>query len=217
VGVIRLSYTTTAAIVDLPLLLKQAAALLPDVKILLWESSSAAQKDALLANMLDVGILRPPIDRAKFGAITMRKEHFIAALHKDDPRTKKNRLTIQDFDGQNFIMYSPDDASYSYRALTALFDQARVTPVMVQHIGQNLAILSLVSAGMGAALLPESLSRLALPDLVFRIVCIDVPHSPLEMHMLWRPQNENPVLPSFLRFCKALFDQPSVQKTHRMT
>jgi len=216
-GVIRLSYTTSAAIIDLPLILKQAAAVLPDVKIMLCESSSAEQKEALLANMLDVGILRPPIDRVKFRAITMRNENFIAALHKDDPRTKKGKLTLQDFDGQNFIMYCANGASYSYRMLTALFDQARVTPIMVQHVEHNHAILSLVSAGMGAALVPDSLSILAVPDVVFRKVHIGVPHSPLEMHMLWRPQNENPVLSPFVELCKTLFSRPPyTQKTHRV-
>jgi DNA-binding transcriptional LysR family regulator len=150
-GVLRLAYTATAAFVDLPLILNRAAEALPGVKILLKESVSAIQKDALLADMLDVGIMRPPIDRETFGIVPLRRERFIAALHSSDPRAAKARLSLRDFDKKPFIMYSADGAGYSHRILTALFERAGVDPKYVHHIDQNHTILSLVSAnGRGA-------------------------------------------------------------------
>lgn len=205
-GVLRLAYTATAAFVDLPLILSRAAETLPDVKILLKESVSAIQKDALLADMLDVGIMRPPIDRETFGIIPLRRERLIAALHSSDPRATKARLNLRDFDKKPFIMYSADGAGYSHRILTALFEEAEVNPKYVHHIDQNHTILSLVSARMGAALVPDSLALLAFPNVVFKPVKIDPP-DPLEMFMAWRPQNRNPALAPFLALCRTLFDQ----------
>jgi DNA-binding transcriptional LysR family regulator len=207
-GVLRLSYTATAAFVDLPLILSRAATVLPDVKILLKESVSSIQKDALLADMLDVGIMRPPVDRESFGIIPLRKERFIAALHNGDARASKPRLTLRDFDKRPFIMYSVDGAGYSFRILTAMFEQAGINPKIVHHLDQNHTILSLVSAGLGAALVPDSLALLAFPNVVFKPVKIDPP-DPLEMFMAWRPQNRNPALAPFLSLCRSLFDQSS--------
>jgi len=209
-GVLRLGYTATAAFVDLPLILNRAAVVLPDVKILLKESVSAIQKDALLADMSDIGIMRPPIDRDTFGIISLRRERFIAALHSSDPRASKARLTLRDFDKKPFIMYSADGAGYSFRILTALFEQAEVNPKFVHHLDQNHTILSLVSSGMGAALVPDSLALLAFPNVVFKPVKIDPP-DPLEMFMAWRPQNRNPALAPFLALCRSLYD-PSSRK-----
>jgi DNA-binding transcriptional LysR family regulator len=204
-GVLRLGFTATAAFVDLPLILGRAAIILPDVKILLKESYSLVQKDALLADMLDVAVLRPPVDRTTFGIMPLRRERFIAAIHARDPRADKARLTLRDFDRKPFIMYSADGAGYSFRIITAMFEKAEVNPKYVHHLDQNHTILSLVSAGLGAALVPDSLAMLAVPNVVFKPVKIDPP-DPLEMFMAWRPENRNPALAPFLALCRTLFD-----------
>src|SRR6185437_7593096 len=156
-GVIRLGFTATAAFVDLPLILRHATAALPDVKILLKEGTSAMQRDALLADLLDVAVLRPPIDYGRFQAMRIRNERFVLALHDSDPRARQPRLTLRDLDRRDLIMYSVDGAGYSHRMLTALFDKAGVAPVMIHHLDQNHSILALVSAGLGAAMVPDSL------------------------------------------------------------
>jgi DNA-binding transcriptional LysR family regulator len=203
-GVIRLGFVASAAFVDLPDLLHQAKKELPDVQILLKEMTTAVQKDALLSNMIDVAILRPPIDHGKFGVFRIRTEQFFAALHAKDPRAAKARLTLQDFDGRDYIMYSTEGAGYSHAMLTTMFDQAGVAPVMVHHLDQNHSILSLVSAGLGAAMVAEGVTRLAFENVVYRPVDTE-PARPLEMYMLWRKQNDNPALSAFLALCKSLF------------
>lgn len=203
-GVIRLGFVASAAFVDLPDILRQAKKDLPGIQILLKEGTSKVQKDDLLADMLDVAILRPPIDPTKFEIFRMRTEPFFAALHADDPRTAKAKLTLQDFDRQNFIMYSIDGAGYSYTMLTEMFARAGVAPIMEHYLDQNHSILSLVSAGLGAALVPESLTRLRFENVVFRPVDTE-PARPLETYMLWRKQSDNLALPAFLALCQSLF------------
>lgn len=200
-GVIRLGFVASAGFVDLPVILRRAAEALPDVRIHLKEMTSAAQRDALLADIIDVAVLRPPIDHAKFGVLPLRTEAFFAALHVDDPRAAHEQLELRDFDRRPFIMYSVEGAGYSHAILSALFDRAGVSPQISYHLDQNHTILSLVSAGFGAALVPEGVTRLQLPNVVFRPVRIG-PERPLEMYMLWRRQNDNPVLPRFLALCE---------------
>lgn len=204
-GVIRLGFTATAAFIDLPLILERAEAALPEVKIILKEGTSTVQKDALLADTLDATLLRPPIDRNNFEVIPVRRERFAVALHRSDPLTKKPKLTLSDFDRKNFIMYSADGAGYSHDMLTEMFERAGASPIMVHHLDQNHSILSLVSAGLGAALVPASLSVLSFPTVVFREIEMDPPE-PLEMFMVWRSHNSNPVLPAFLALCRELFE-----------
>jgi DNA-binding transcriptional LysR family regulator len=203
-GVIRLGFVASAAFVDLPDILRRAEEELPDVQILLREMTTTVQKDAVLADMIDVAILRPPIEPGKFGAFRIRREQFFAALHVRDPRAKKAKLTLQDFDRQNYIMYSTEGAGYSHAMLTTMFDQAGVAPLMVHHLDQNHSILSLVSAGRGAAMVAEGVTRLAFENVVYRPVETE-PVRPLEMYMLWREQNDNPALPAFLKLCRSLF------------
>jgi DNA-binding transcriptional LysR family regulator len=210
-GVIRLGFTATAAFADVPLILARAAVAMPGVKILLKEGTTTMQKDALLADMLDAAMLRPPIEPAHFGVLPLRREGFVAAVHAGHPLAARERLTLQDFDGENFIMYSAEGAGYSHDMLTVMFEQARVSPVLVHHLDQNHSILALVSAGLGLALVPRSLTLLALPEVVFREVETDPPE-PLEMFMLWRRDNENPVLPAFLSLCRSIFEEQAAPR-----
>jgi DNA-binding transcriptional LysR family regulator len=203
-GVIRLGFTATAAFVDLPLILERAASDLPGVDILLKEAISTVQKDALLSNMLDAAILRPPFDQTNFEAMLMRRERFVVALHRNDPRAELEQIVLADFDARPFIMYSPDGAGYSHAMLTRMFHEARVSPIITHLLDQNHSILALVSAGRGAALVPEGLAGIGFPNVVFRPIQME-PAEPLEMYLLWRPSNENPVLPAFLRMCAAAF------------
>lgn len=202
-GVVRLGFVASAGFVDLPVILGRAAEALPDVRIHLKEMTSAAQRDALLADIIDVAVLRPPIDHAKFGVLPLRTETLVAALHADDPRAALDHLELRDFDRRPFIMYSVEGAGYSHAIVSAMFERAGVSPQISYHLDQNHTILSLVSAGFGAALAPEGVTRLQIPNVVFRPVRIE-PERPLEMYMLWRRQNDNPVLPRFLALCEDL-------------
>lgn len=202
-GMIRLGFTATAAFVDVPLILDRVAKALPDVRVQLKEGTSTVQRDALLADLIDVALLRPPIDRSCYDAMLLRQEQFIAALHADDPRARQDELTLKDFSGSDFIMYSAEGAGYSHAILNVMFNRAGVTPNMVHYLDQNHSILAMVSAGMGAALVPDSLTMLSLPNVVFRPVRLEMPF-PLEMYLMWRPQNDNPVLSTFLSLCEPL-------------
>jgi DNA-binding transcriptional LysR family regulator len=203
-GTIRLGFTATAAYSLLPPLLNRAAADLPELRISLKEGTSAEQEAALLADELDVAILRPSIDRSRFSERLLHQERYIAAVHVQDPRAKKQALTPKDFHQQPFIMYSADGASYSHGLLTAMFNREHVTPTFTHYLDQNASILAFVAAGMGAALLPYSMTFVSCENVVFKEVVV-TPVEPLELYMVWRPANSNPALPAFLTVCENLF------------
>ena len=75
-----------------------------------------------------------------------------------------------------------------------LFTAANVRPRYVQQIGQIHTMLSLVRAGLGLALVPESASALRYHDVCFRPTDLD--HGPpVELFLVWRTSDENPLLP----------------------
>ena len=103
-------------------------------------------------------------------------------------------------------MYSVDGAGYSHIMLTEMFARAGVAPVMTHHLDQNHSILSLVSARLGAAMVPESITRLRFENVVYRPVKTE-PERPLETYMLWRKESDNLALPAFLDLCRSLFPE----------
>jgi DNA-binding transcriptional LysR family regulator len=79
-----------------------------------------------------------------------------------------------------------------------------VVPIFTHYLDQNASIVAFVAAGMGAALLPRSMTFMSCENVVFKEVMLK-PAEPLELYMVWRPTNSNPALPAFLALCENLF------------
>lgn len=196
-GVIRLGFTASTVYDELPRLLAASRRELPEVKILLKEMVSGQQRDALMSDMLDVVLIRPPIDHGKVEAILVRTDPFIAAIHRDSALADRPVIDAHDFDGEDFVMFSAEGAPYTNTILTDLFRSLRITPNIVHQLDQNHSIVALVAAGLGSALVPSSMRRLRFDNVVFRPVQMSTILT-LELFMAWRRENTNPVLRSFL-------------------
>ena len=196
-GTITLGFTAASGYSFLPRLLLQRASHAPNIDIALKEMVSGEQLDSLLTGRIDVGLLRPPIERSEFTTLKVASEQLVAALPFGDPRLAEAALDLKDFDGKPLIMYAPDGARYFHDMLSGLFKTAGTAPVAIQSLSQIHSMLALVRAGMGAALVPEAAMSLHFDDVHFRPVRT-VPAAPVELFAAWRSDNDNPALAAFL-------------------
>src|SRR5262249_40933987 len=157
---------------------------------------TAEQVEALASHRIDVALLRPPV-RREFESIRVLREPLLAALPADHRLAKGRLPTLSDFDRQPFIMYSPYEAQYFYDLLAAIFAKTGVAPRYVQHMTQVHAILALVRAGVGAALLPAAAASLRFKGVAFRPINTR-PARPVELFLAWERENDNPALPAFV-------------------
>ena len=91
--------------------------------VTLREMVTSEQVEALLTGRIDVGLVRPPMERAEFVTARVLTEPLVAALPTGDPRLAKASLTLADFDAAPLIMYSAEGAGYFYNMLTTLFSR----------------------------------------------------------------------------------------------
>jgi DNA-binding transcriptional LysR family regulator len=73
-----------------------------------------------------------------------------------------------------------------------------MTPVIGQEAIQMQTIVGLVSAGMGIALVPQSVSNLQRPGVVYHPIEHAAPA--VEIGIVWRKDNPSAVLASFYSF-----------------
>ena len=197
-GRLAIGFTAASGYSVLPKLIKLARAELPNVDLTLREMVTHEQVEALIDGRIDLGLLRPPVNRLEFDTTPLTNEPLLAALPDGDARLDKDSLALADFDGLPFIMYATEGAQYFHAMLVSLFRAAGVVPVFVQHMSQIHSILSLVRAGIGAALVPEAASSLHFEGVHFRPVTTE-PKRPVELVMTWRTNNPNPSLKRFLQ------------------
>jgi len=197
-GMLSIGFTAAAGYRYLPELIVQCREVSPDVVLNLKEMVSSAQLEALDAGRLDLAVLRPPITSDSLLSRCVVRERLIAALPETHPMAQGDPPSLQDFDHEPFVMYSPDEARYFYDLVARIFSRVGVHPQYRQHVTQVHSVLALVRAGMGAALVPESASDLRYEGIVFRPVVGLSPSRPSELYLVWRQQNDNPALPPVL-------------------
>jgi DNA-binding transcriptional LysR family regulator len=190
-GTVTLGFTAASAYSFLPRFIAPLEQQMAGVKFLLKEMVTGEQIEDLLAGRIDLGLLRPPLRRPELVSMKLVEERFIVCSHMSvAPEDRPRRLI--DFDSLPLIMYAPDKARYFHDMLTGLFASARAVPRLVQHLAQIHTILSLVGAGQGFALVPESAAHLHPDNVVFSE--LEDAQPIVELHAAWREGNDNPVL-----------------------
>jgi len=220
-GTITLGFTAASGYSFLPSLLLQRASHAPNIDVALKEMVSTEHVESLVTGRIDIGLLRPPLARPEFSTLKVTEERLVAALPVGDPRLSEATLTLKHFDRQPLIMYAAEGASYFYDMLMGLFEAAGAAPIAIQSLSQIHSMLTLVRAGIGAALVPEAAQQLHFDDVHFRPVETE-PVAPVELYAAWRSDNDNPALGAFLDLLRpqsleeleALAESASIQNPH---
>ena len=202
-GSLKIGFTAAAAYGYLPELIAACRAKLPEVDFSLKEMVSGDQFEALASGQIDAGLLRPPIARPELQSRRVLAEPLLAAIPKKHPLATSETVSIKDFDGQSFIMYSPYEARYFHDLLVAQFSRAEVLPRYVQHLSQIHSILAMVRAGLGLAIVPAAAASLKIADVKLRPLKLRTP-SPVELFLVWPREHENPLLPSLIEIASGI-------------
>ena len=199
-GRIGIGFTAISGYSFTPQIVSRARARYPNIELELHEMVTREQVEGLLTGLIDIGFVRPPVERQEFDSRLVLSERLVAVFPAGDPRAAEPRLGLRHFDATPLIMYSREGAGYFHDMLLALFRAAEATPVFVQHVTQVHSMLGLVQAGLGAALVPEAATSLHPDGIVFRPLDTE-PERPVQLHMVWRRDNANPVLAPMLELC----------------
>ena len=200
-GRLALAFVSSADYSVLPPFLRRYRAAYPQVQIALQEATSDVQVDDLLHNRIDAGLLIPPLpDKARLTLDYMKllEEPLILALPAG--LTPAAPLALKDAPALPLIIFPRPIAPALYDAILGCFTSAGLTPAIGQQAIQMQTIVSLVSAGMGMALVPQSVSNLMRPGVDYRPLLDTTPL--VETGCAWRRDNPSPVLQGFLELLR---------------
>lgn len=198
-GVLRLSFTAASAYRTLPQVVAHVRRTLPEVDLVLEEMVSDEQILALGENRTDLAILRPaPVLQDPKSAIAtapLARERLLLAVPRGHRLAAAHAPTLRDLDGEAFVTWSPRGGRYFIDLLDRLFEAGGVQPRIVQRVNQVHAMLALVGAGIGVALVPGSARGNSMADIRLRPIALPATTGP-ELWLAWRSDNANPCLPS---------------------
>ena len=197
-GRLGLSFVTTAGLSVLPAILRRYSAAYPAVRMVLQEATSDVQFEELLQGRIDAGFVIPPLppdDLLEYRRI-VEEPLILCAPSGLEALRGEGPVRLRDLPPLPLVIFPRAVAPALHDAILACFRAAGVTPVIGQEAIQMQTIVSLVSGGMGLALVPQSVSNLMRPGVEYRALLDATPLA--ETGLAWRRDNASPVLKGFL-------------------
>ncbi|KWC53312.1 LysR substrate-binding domain-containing protein [Burkholderia ubonensis] len=206
-GSLALAFVSTADYGLLPSLLRAFGARYPQVRLQLAEATSDVQIEELAAGRIDAGLIIPPVPprhAAELSYLPVVREPLVlampaAAAPADAPEDAPVRLA--DVAALPLVIFPRRLAPGFYDIITGCYGAAGATPHIGQEAIQMQTIVSLVSAGMGVALVPQSLRNLRRTGVVYRPLADGAPV--VETGLVWRTGDVSPVLAGFIDIVRA--------------
>jgi DNA-binding transcriptional LysR family regulator len=195
-GLLEIGFVSSATFSVLPDLIGEYHRYHPLVELRFHHMNRAGLFHALVNRRVHVVFTRAGIDDAEIVNVSLLRERMVVALPADNPLAHVSSLALTDLAQQPFILpkVSVDD---HVRNICA---KAGFHPIVVQEPEDLHTSLSLVAAGLGLALVPDSARNAPRSGVVYRT--ISEPALFTDFMLSYRRDNTDTLLQTFRTFVK---------------
>ncbi|MGP4091063.1 LysR substrate-binding domain-containing protein [Streptomyces sp. KR55] len=196
-GVLRVGLTGAASYRQLPALARLLKREMPHVMMEVHtEMLTPAQELGLIDRRLDVGVLRPPIRQEGIAHRALADEPLVVAVPTEHWLAEADLVRIEQLRHEDFIMYGATLGSVLNDAVVRSCLASGFYPHCAYEVTETSAALALVAAGLGIAVLPDSV-RAAPREGVWCKAIEDALSIPLVL--AWREDDGSPLLQNLLK------------------
>jgi DNA-binding transcriptional LysR family regulator len=168
-GVLRVNFVGSALLSIVPGTVQRFRRARPGVEVELRERSTVEQLRALGSGVVDVALVRPPIEPdAELRTEVVMRERTIAAVPGDHPLARMRRIPLRRLAAEPLVLFARQQAPGFHDLLIGRLAATGTSPRVVQYAPEMLTIIGLVAAGIGVSLVPASVASLALPGVQYR-------------------------------------------------
>jgi len=168
-GDLRVGFVTIADYSILPAVLQRFRRASPDIRLVLQEATSDVQLRELGEARMDVGFVLPPVEEDRLHVLPLLQEPLVAALPESHPAARaRGPIALRRLADSPFILFPRHMATGLYDDTIRFCRQAGFSPRVEQEAVQMQTIVSLVSVGLGVALIPASLRHLGRTGVVYK-------------------------------------------------
>ena len=200
IGELHVAFTRSTPLIEpFPRAIRAFREAYPAVRLVLVERNTMQQVECLLDGSQDVGLLRGGILPASLVSKQLVCDPLVAVLRADHPLATRNRkgLRMEELADEHFVVFARGAGTGVYDQLLAMCRNAGFMPRIAQEAGESSTMVSLVAAGLGVAVLPESMRHLHIKGVAY--VVIDSPDSASELHLVHRRDDTSPLVKAFAR------------------
>lgn len=199
-GGLAIGFVGSATYRALPAIIRRYRDQYPDVSLQLHEMTTAEQVEALGNMTIQAGIVRLPLSRPGLRLETILRERLVVALPEEHPLVDARSIAPGELEGETLVMFPREQGSGFYDQIIALCRASGFSPRIGQTATQMQTIVALVAAGLGIAIVPESVADLRRPGVTYRP--LESTATPVEVALAWRTDDESPALARFLEVAR---------------
>ena len=129
----------------------------PKVDVVLHEMMPADHLQALHDGAVDISLLRSPSEHPGLHAQLLWRDPLVVALPPGHRLATRKRIGLADLRAEALVMLRPGSSAYAQKVFDACVSSGFV-PRVVQQVIEVPAMVNLVAAGLGVALVPASLA-----------------------------------------------------------
>ena len=169
---------------------------LPDVRLLIHEMATVQQIESLEQGLIDVGVIRPK-------AMELFKDSLTVVMHASNPlAAKQGPVDIAELANEDFIFYQRHLGIRLYDEVIALCTRAGFSPRILYEVRELPTIIGLISGGFGVAVLPGSVQRMMVENVVYRPV--KNMQAATAVWAIYRDDANDPMVHAFLDIAQCL-------------
>ncbi|MEU1520128.1 LysR substrate-binding domain-containing protein [Streptomyces sp. NPDC005811] len=195
-GVLRVGLTGSASYRQLPALARLLKREMPHVMMEVHtEMLTPAQELGLIERRLDVGLLRPPTRQEGIEHCLLANEPLVVAVPEEHWLAEAETVRVEQLRHEAFIMYGAALGSVVNDAVVRSCLASGFYPHCAYEVTETSAALALVAAGLGIAVLPDSIRSAPREGVLCKEVddALSVP-----LVLAWRTNDESPLLRNLL-------------------
>lgn len=176
---------------------------LPDVRLLIHEMATVQQIEALEQGLIDVGVIRPEALPHGIKAMELFKDSLTVVMHASNPlAAKEGPVDIAELANEDFIFYQRHLGIRLYDEVIALCTRAGFSPRILYEVRELPTIIGLISGGFGVAVLPGSVQRMMVENVVYRPV--KNMEAATAVWAIYRDDAHDPMVHAFLDIAQCL-------------
>jgi DNA-binding transcriptional LysR family regulator len=200
-GVLRVGFVGSALLSIVPSTVQRFRRARPGVEIELRERSTVEQLRAVSTGLVDVGLVRSPIetDESLHTEVVMR-ERTVAALPEGHPLARLRRVPLRRLVSQPLVLFPRRQAPGYHDLLIGRLAATGSTPHVAQYAPEMMTIIGLVAAGIGVSPVPASVAHLAIDGVTYRPLS-GAPDT--ELVAVTRGADQSPLVRAFLAEARA--------------
>ena len=139
----------------------------PKVDVVLHEMMPADHLQALHDGAVDISLMRNPSEHPGLQAQLLWRDPVVVVLPLGHPLAGRTRIALQELQAEALVMLRPASSVYAQKVFDACV-AAGFVPRVVQQVIEAPAMVTLVAAGLGLALVPASLANIHSHEVLLR-------------------------------------------------